>query len=543
MPNDIPGNQAGYHTTKTRWYVSHDRGKTWKQTLELLEPGSHFSADNVCEFGPGGVAYAISLSGGGSNPNKTVVHRSLDGGLTWDKNPATFPFIDREAFAADNTGGKFQGRLYVIGQADIPGVHGKETRAIQLYRSLDGGRSLHRSAFRFGSGALIAGQAAVLSDGTFIAPMFMSSMPAGQERSSGPLLVVVRSTDGGETLEPEIKVAEPSVFGMPSLAVDGGSATFKDRLYVVWRDSSRGRPHVLLAVSTDKGQSWSSPRIVDDTPPHADGSGPDVVLPVVKVNKDGVVGVSWYDKRDVPNNMGWDMRFAASLDGGDTFTPSVRVSAKSSVLDTKTEVWPVSGDEAVGTRDGVEIKYGVSTLTAPYTDTNGMAVGADGTFHPVWVDNRTGIPQVWTAAVRVQGPVVRHGAPELATLVDVSDKITIRVFETAFDRATGMLTGIYRLRNTSRESIRGPLKLRLVSLDGEVGPVRAHKADNNVEGVGAVWDFTALLGDGVLAPDEESRGRKLTFTVPNPRLYGPKGQERGTIARPVFRVLASEVSK
>jgi len=36
-------------------------------------------------------------------------------------------------------------------------------------------------------------------------------------------------------------------------------------------------------------------------------------------------------------------------------------------------------------------------------DTAGLAAAADGTFHPLWVDYRTGTPQVWTATVTVRG--------------------------------------------------------------------------------------------------------------------------------------------
>jgi hypothetical protein len=34
-------------------------------------------------------------------------------------------------------------------------------------------------------------------------------------------------------------------------------------------------------------------------------------------------------------------------------------------------------------------------------DTAGLAADAAGVFHPLWIDNRTGIHQMWTAAVTV----------------------------------------------------------------------------------------------------------------------------------------------
>jgi hypothetical protein len=37
-------------------------------------------------------------------------------------------------------------------------------------------------------------------------------------------------------------------------------------------------------------------------------------------------------------------------------------------------------------------------------DTAGLAADAAGAFRAVWVDNRTGVPQVWTASVTVRAP-------------------------------------------------------------------------------------------------------------------------------------------
>ncbi len=41
----------------------------------------------------------------------------------------------------------------------------------------------------------------------------------------------------------------------------------------------------------------------------------------------GVVGVLWYDRREANDNLANHARFAASFDGGLTFSPSVRMSA------------------------------------------------------------------------------------------------------------------------------------------------------------------------------------------------------------------------
>jgi len=35
-------------------------------------------------------------------------------------------------------------------------------------------------------------------------------------------------------------------------------------------------------------------------------------------------------------------------------------------------------------------------------DTAGLAADASGIFHAAWVDNRSGVPQMWTAAISVR---------------------------------------------------------------------------------------------------------------------------------------------
>src|SRR5207248_2638620 len=114
--------------------------------------------------------------------------------------------------------------------------------------------------------------------------------------------------------------------GVPSLAVDTTNGTFKDRLYAVWSDARSGRFEIYLSYSADKGKTWSRPRIVnDDRPNSARLAGPDHARPVVAVNRFGIIGVAWDDRRDTTDNLGWYERFSASLDGGETWQPSTRV--------------------------------------------------------------------------------------------------------------------------------------------------------------------------------------------------------------------------
>jgi hypothetical protein len=170
-------------------------------------------------------------------------------------------------------------------------------------------------------------------------------------------------------------------FPFPQLAADTTSGKHRDRVYAVWTDrvaEGRGEPRIQFSYSKDKGRSWTEPQVLSEQAPAGEQDYASY-LPAIAVNKDGVVAVSWYDRRGLPKGKhrefppGWNVRLRASLDGGMTWQPSVRVNEK--------------------------------TGKAPYDqvrDTAGLAADAEGNFHPAWIDDRTGKRQMWTAAVKVE---------------------------------------------------------------------------------------------------------------------------------------------
>jgi hypothetical protein len=99
------------------------------------------------------------------------------------------------------------------------------------------------------------------------------------------------------------------------------------------------------------------------------------------VNQDGVVAVSWYDRRGLPDikgnrgpqyGAGCNVRVRLSLDGGTSWQSSVQVNEKP----IRATVWELR-------------------------DSAGLTADTAGVFHPLWIDDRTGVLQVWTAAVKV----------------------------------------------------------------------------------------------------------------------------------------------
>lgn len=393
-------------------YVTFDGGTTW--SAPVLTTGAPRINDPTCAYGPGGVVYLahkLKETQGPSDLDRLMVHHSRDGGKTWDaltRGPQT---TDRPWIAVDpRPGTGAWGRFYVSYNYH---VHGEAVKlghsgdagwlnGVALQASDDGGKTFTTFAMRALMGDSAhphrqpgMGGTAVLSDGTVVV-LYEHAIGGGANPKTGKTFVplsslkVLRSTDRGDTFEPVVTVSEiktsynePHTRGVTAtLAVDPGSTAFRDRLYVVWGDVTTGHTEILLASSADGGKTWSLPVRVSDatnaTDAQRESGGPDQFMPTVAVNKDGVIGVVWYDRRDNANNRDYYARFSASLDGGATWLPSVRVSTAANEPGKK------NGSVTNG-------------------DTSGLAASADGKFHALWIDNRTGTPQVWTAPITVTG--------------------------------------------------------------------------------------------------------------------------------------------
>lgn len=388
-------------------YVSFDGGRSWSAPVVSL--GAPRANDPTCAYGPGGVAYfthKLKQTQGPSDLDRLAVHRSLDGGRTWEPMNLGPQTTDRPWIAFDDRpeAGKW-GRLFVsynyhVHSESAPLNHKQPDflNAVSLQSSSDGGRTFTTFAMRALFGDSLhpfrqpgMGGTVVLSDGT---PLLLYSHdqgggpnPAtGKTMVAASSLMVGRSIDGGETLEPIHKVADiQTSYNKPNtrtvtatIAADRSASRFHDRVYVAWGDVRSGRTEIMLSSSSDRGVTWSAPVKVSDAPPGASGeAGPDQFMPTVAVNKNGIVGVLWYDRRDSDDNLSYYARFSASTDGGATWLPSVLVSEAPNKAEGKSGTGVTSGDTA------------------------GLAASADGIFHALWVDNRTGVQQVWTSAITV----------------------------------------------------------------------------------------------------------------------------------------------
>ncbi len=540
----IIGSNTEFTNHQTGAYGSFDGGRTWTP----VATDSAYATDPACVFGPRGTAYFTTLTAPMAfGPTSILAYTSGDSGLTWRTTAVPgWGDADRPFVAADLGSPKYGGRVYIAAQMSTRGLAGrlewaKEVggSAMTFWRSLDGGTTFEVRAQAFPNGDLFPSDVVVLTDGTVAILVQDNSAVAGAGKTSctashacGPApsasLELLTSTDGGETLNQATQIDD--VYGpshtLPRMAADVQSALFRDRVYVVWADNRFDEEtHVVLAYSSNNGKTWSTPRIVDHGRQRRpkDDSEDGATLPVVAVNKDGVVGVLWHDwRRNGPeDDTGYVIRFAASRDGGETFSPSVLVSdSRTPVHGHERWLLIAMSQEARRYYAGVP-RTGVRAVVArdhwmEGGHTEGLAADADGVFHALWVDGRTGLHQVWTAPLIVRGPVARHGSSELAELDDVSRAVELELSGPAYDSATHLLTVMARLSNTSPDTLRSPIKVRALMVRSDVATVRVVGADNGAAGDGAVWTFTLASGEpGVLLPGGRTRPRTLRFQLSN----------------------------
>lgn len=161
--------------------------------------------------------------------------------------------------------------------------------------------------------------------------------PEGDAPPTSIYLTVSR--DGGATYEGQRIYTEPdpvdrgTAFLWPARgAIDRNNGN----LYVVWEQvSNAGQPvSILMMRSTDGGDTWSEPTVVNDVEPPRKFTYMEF-FPEVSVAPNGRVDIAWYDARNDPTvepdeemggNNFHDVYYTYSTDEGQTWAPNVRIT-------------------------------------------------------------------------------------------------------------------------------------------------------------------------------------------------------------------------
>ncbi len=516
-PTD-PKNLIGASITMTRpdggaankAYVSEDGGATWTD-VSFPEEVEHGGGDPQVGFGANGTMFFVGLSNGMN------FYRSEDHGKTWSKALNLGRHHDHEVLITDHTTGPFAGRVYLADETDQKGSNELEDmimkRRVVLFRSADDGRSFIGPVdVGLGEGkGLAAYNLLVLSDGTLVVPMSEYPNYATEKEASTWRAVVSLSTDGGVTFSPRKPVAEINFGGLkklreqqksgridqiggPVFAADLGPK-FRDRIYAGWIELDGDRFLLKLSYSNDRGTTWSKPRPVDAAAPATASQ----FQPMIAVNPDGVLGVFFYSTEGFADRKKFDVYFTASLDGGNTFLPKVRVSSETSSPFGSGNLRP--GPIAQKER-GLAIIYTLSGLSRwpDGGDYIGFTADGDGAFHPFWADARSGTYQLYSAAIRVETQPAK-AAPPLEKAV-LSDRVTLVFDPVRYDAQTREIVLPVRLKNDSKEALYPPFTVEVKEVahpytvkSGE--PINAPKflnSANGKSGVGATFDYSKALG-------------------------------------------------
>ena len=510
---------------------SDDGGFIWRQIRFPGEPQHqrmYASGDPQVAYTKEGTALFVTMSwrSQAKRGRGIDIFRSPDGGVTWDT--ATFVFgdysVDHPQLATDRTSGRFAGRSYVTF------LHGYPSYDLSIVRSDDDGRTWsapHRyvtsppepDGSRFhGVNTL---NTIVFHDGTLFLPFSRFDFDTSGRGVGASGTGAVISRDGGETVGPRIEIFpmrpsnqigrwDFSLRRSLQFAVDASNGRFADRLYCVVTEYEGNRLRLMLTSSRDHGEHWTPLRpVTPELPAHASQ-----FQPAIAVNREGVVGIYWFDTRRWPRRDRFDVYFTASTDGGETFLSAVPINSAPSDPRGLGNLAPTSGSEGNEQLGATVVVSSMFSYRGSGGDYVGMTADADGVFHPLWPDARSGTYHVWTARVEVAPAMTEPRASSENAMVSLKDKAVLITDPGWYDATTREVVLPVRVKNVSSEDIIGPIRVTIPRAwqgGPRAGPnappaPRFTNAKSDGRPDSAVYyDYSNILGDrGVLRPGDVS---------------------------------------
>lgn len=258
---------------------SSDGGYSWT-TSYILHPDYLFGYDPSCAFDRYGYAfYCYCASNDDGGPTPVSVSRTPDAGQTWNHYEVHYGKTDKPYMAVDNTGGSYDGRIYVSW------TDGTTINAIMFAYSPDQGETWYKATLTTGTqygSSILSGPRAGAPSPT--SPFVHFAVPAvgpdgevyvawlHNHLDGTGTIELCKSIDGGDTFGDIIDVAyvDQVVFNAgfknlrihsyPTIAVDPNSGY----VYVAYVQRDDTDYNIYFTRSTDGGQGWSVPEICTD---------------------------------------------------------------------------------------------------------------------------------------------------------------------------------------------------------------------------------------------------------------------------------------
>ena len=360
------------------YYYSGDGGLTW--TMGSLSSTFGVWGDPCIIADTAGVFYFIHLSDppGGTWIDRMVCQKSFDGGHNW--SDGTFTGLNGtknqdKGWCAVNP---LNNHLFLTWtQFDKYGSDfGQDSSVILFSKSTDNAQS-------WSNPVRINRKAGNCLDADSTVEGAVPAVgPEGQIYTSwaGPDgILFTRSLDDGNTW-PDTNIFVTDIpggwdfgisgisraNGLPVTCCDISSSPYRGNIYINWSDQRNGETDtdIWFVKSLDGGNTWTSPKRVNDDPP-----GKQQFFTWMTVDPvTGYIYIVFYDRRDQTDDL-TDVYIAVSRDGGDTF-------ANSRISETPFNSVP-------------QVFFGDYTGITAYNNK----------VRPIWTRLDSGSLSIWTAAI------------------------------------------------------------------------------------------------------------------------------------------------
>jgi hypothetical protein len=284
------------------WSSSTDGGATWRKNRAFHNPAWTFAADPVVVADDSGDFYMVCMGVESSyNGGSLDISLSKDDGVTWSPwvaavNMSSGGFPDKPWMAARGNGELF----LVYNENLLP-----DNMAIKFLKSPDGGRTW-TAPRQISTGGSWAEQGPGIdldaAGNIYIAWAGYNNLP----------VEFLKSTDGGATFTPKIKLSDSTVaVPVSGLAVDRSGT----HVYLVWNSAYQAQS-VFFMRSDDGGATWKPRQEISKAGTKAS----------IDVEPSGRVHLVWEEN----SGSAVDVLHSSSDDHGASFSPPVKVSDRQS---------------------------------------------------------------------------------------------------------------------------------------------------------------------------------------------------------------------
>lgn len=325
-------------------YGSNNGGSSWFKSCSTY--GGTYNSVPTVGYALDGTGYVAGYDG---YDDSVLIESTQDDGQSWSKPVVAVPPVFSYGYAytpwlaVDNSkSSPYSGRLYIATtEMDHPEVQSQTA----ISYSTDGGNTWSNSTIdkvQVKPELDYYSRVAVGADGTVYVAWQRCAMLGRDVNCGGTTahMLFSKSVDGGIAWSPPAEIvpvrlapdscqcaffgnlphtSEP-VANPPLLAVDNSTGPYAGSVYVAVYKWTGKQMKVEVASSRDGGKSWGNPVEV------AGRYRNDQFFPGLSVSSDGVVGVSWLDRRNDPQDVLYQPFAAISTDGGKSFGENFRLA-------------------------------------------------------------------------------------------------------------------------------------------------------------------------------------------------------------------------